>query len=85
MIIYRYIYIILYIITLLCIFIYIYISLHIIILLSIFLYHCATSPAVSESIPGGVTLGIFSVATDGTMCPGATQPLKLSTRDFPWG
>ena len=28
------------------------------------------------------SLGIFSVATDGT---GSTQPLKMSTRNFSWG
>jgi hypothetical protein len=27
-----------------------------------------------------VTLGIFSVASDNSMCPGSTQPLKMSTR-----
>jgi hypothetical protein len=44
------------------------------------LKHCAVSPKVSGSIPGGVTLGISSVATDGTMCLGSTQRLKVSTR-----
>ena len=29
-----------------------------------------------------VSLGIFSVATDRTMCLGSSQPLKMSTRDF---
>jgi hypothetical protein len=27
-----------------------------------------------------VSLGIFSVASDNSMCPGSTQPLKMSTR-----
>jgi hypothetical protein len=27
-----------------------------------------------------VSLGIFSVASDNSMCPGSTQPLKTSTR-----
>jgi hypothetical protein len=27
-----------------------------------------------------VSLGIFSVASDKSMCPGLTQPLKMSTR-----
>jgi hypothetical protein len=43
------------------------------------LYHCATSRKVPGSIPGGVT-GDFSVASDNSMCPGSTQPLKMSTR-----
>jgi hypothetical protein len=34
------------------------------------LRHCTTSRTVSGSIPCGVTLGIISVATDGTMYPG---------------
>jgi hypothetical protein len=27
-----------------------------------------------------VSLGIFYVASDNSMCPGSTQPLKMSTR-----
>jgi hypothetical protein len=29
-----------------------------------------------------VSLGTFSVASDNSMCPGSTQPLKMSTRIF---
>jgi hypothetical protein len=29
--------------------------------------------------PPVVSLGIFSVASDNSMCPGSTQPLKMST------
>jgi hypothetical protein len=29
-----------------------------------------------------VSLGIFSEASDKPMCPGSTQPLKMSTRIF---
>ena len=29
-----------------------------------------------------VSLGIFSEASDKSMCPGSTQPLKMSTRIF---
>ena len=32
-----------------------------------------------------VSLGLFSEATDATMCPGSTQPLKMSTRKTPGG
>jgi hypothetical protein len=32
-----------------------------------------------------VSLGIFSVATDGTMCPGVDSSSKMSTRDFSSG
>ena len=32
-----------------------------------------------------VLLGIFSVATDGTMCPGVDSASKMSTRDLSWG
>jgi hypothetical protein len=46
------------------------------------LRHCATSLKVSESIPGGVTLGIFSVATDGTMCPGIDSASKNEYQDI---
>jgi hypothetical protein len=45
---------------------------------------CSTAPLVGRSrdrFPV-VSLGIFSVAADRTMCPGVTQPLKMSTRDF---
>jgi hypothetical protein len=47
----------------------------------------ATSRKVSGSIPGCVTVGIFSVATDGTMCPGVDSASKkiISTRGFPVG
>jgi hypothetical protein len=31
---------------------------------------------ILKKIPGGVTLGIFSVATDGTMCPGVDSASK---------
>jgi hypothetical protein len=30
--------------------------------------------------PGGVTGNFFSVESDNSMCPGSTQPLKMSTR-----
>jgi hypothetical protein len=39
----------------------------------------ATSRKVPGSIPGGVT-GDFFVESDNSMCPGSTQPLKMSTR-----
>jgi hypothetical protein len=42
-------------------------------------FHCANSRTVSGSNPGGVTPGIFSVATDGTMCP------KNEYQGFPLG
>jgi hypothetical protein len=44
--------------------------------------HCVTSRTVSGSIPGGVTLGIFPVATDGTMCPGVDSPSKNEYQGF---
>jgi hypothetical protein len=47
--------------------------------------HCATSRTVSGSIPGGVTLGIFSVATDGTMCHGVDSASKNEYHGFPLG
>jgi hypothetical protein len=37
---------------------------------------------VSGSIPGGVTLGIFSVGTDGTMCPGVDSASKNEYQVF---
>jgi hypothetical protein len=43
------------------------------------LRHYAVSRKVSGSIPVGVT-GDFSVEFDNSMCPGSTQPLKMSTR-----
>jgi hypothetical protein len=46
---------------------------------------CATSRTVSGSIPGGVTLGIFSVATDGTLCPGVDSASKNEYQGFPLG
>jgi hypothetical protein len=49
------------------------------------LCHCATSRKVSGSIPGGVTLGIFSVATDGTICPGVDSASKNEYQGFPLG
>jgi hypothetical protein len=42
---------------------------------------CATSREVPESIPGGVTGEIFSVAPDGTMCPGVDS----ASENFSWG
>jgi hypothetical protein len=39
----------------------------------------------SMAIPGGVTLGIFSVATDGTMCPGVDSASKNEYQGFPLG
>jgi hypothetical protein len=39
----------------------------------------ATSRKVPDRSPV-VSLGIFSVAIDNSMCPGSTQPLKMSTR-----
>jgi hypothetical protein len=42
-------------------------------------------PTVSGSIPGGVTLGIFSVSTDGTMCPGVDSASKNEYQGFPLG
>jgi hypothetical protein len=35
------------------------------------------------SIPGGVTLEIFSVATDGTVCPGVDSESKNEYQGFP--
>jgi len=32
-----------------------------------------------------VSLGIFSLATDGTMCPEVDSASEMSTRDFSWG
>jgi hypothetical protein len=46
------------------------------------LRHCATSRTVSGSILGGVTLGIFSVATDGTMCSGVDSASKNEYQGF---
>jgi hypothetical protein len=46
------------------------------------LRHCATSRKVSGSIPGGVTLGIYLVATDGTMCPGVDSASKDEYQGF---
>jgi hypothetical protein len=37
---------------------------------------------VSGSIPGGVTLGIFYVAIDGTMCPGVDSSSKNEYQGF---
>jgi hypothetical protein len=37
---------------------------------------------VSGSIPGGVTLRIFSVATDGTMCLGVDSVSKNEYQGF---
>jgi hypothetical protein len=42
----------------------------------------ATSQKVSGSIPSGVTLGIFTVATDGTMCPGVDSASKNEYQGF---
>jgi hypothetical protein len=42
----------------------------------------ATSRMVSESIPGGVTLGIFFVATEGTMCPAVDSASKNECQGF---
>jgi hypothetical protein len=49
------------------------------------LRHCAASRTVSGSIPGVVTLGIFSVAIDGTMCPGVDSASKNEYQGFPLG
>jgi hypothetical protein len=43
----------------------------------------ATGRKVSGSIPGDVKLGIFSVATDGTMCPGVDSASKNEYQGFP--
>jgi hypothetical protein len=43
------------------------------------LKHYATSRKVPGSTPDGVTGEMF-VASDNFMCPGSTQPLKMSTR-----
>jgi hypothetical protein len=40
---------------------------------------------VSGSIPSGVTLRIFSVATDGTMCPGVNSSSKNGSQGFSLG
>ena len=45
------------------------------------LRHSATSRTVSGSIPGGVA-GDFSVATDGTMCPGVDSASKTEYQGF---
>jgi hypothetical protein len=42
-----------------------------------------TSRKVPGWIPGGVT-AFFSVASDNSMCPQSTQPLKMSTRILLW-
>jgi hypothetical protein len=42
------------------------------------LRRCAFSRKVPGSIPGGVTGDFFSVATDGTMCPGVDSVLGIS-------
>jgi hypothetical protein len=44
-----------------------------------------TSRTVSGSIPVGVTLGIFSVATDRTMCPGVDSASKNEYQVIPLG
>jgi hypothetical protein len=31
-----------------------------------------------------VSLGIFSVASENSMCPGSTHPLKMNTRLLLW-
>jgi hypothetical protein len=49
------------------------------------LRHCATNRTVSGSIPGGATLGIFSVATDGTMRPGVDSASKNEYQGIPLG
>jgi hypothetical protein len=41
-----------------------------------------TSRTVSGSIPGVVTLGISSVTTDGTMCPGVDSASKNEYQGF---
>jgi hypothetical protein len=45
----------------------------------------ATSRTVSKSIPSGVTLGNFSIATDGTMCPGVDSTSKNVYQGFHLG
>jgi hypothetical protein len=44
--------------------------------------HCATSRTVSGSIPSGVTLGVFSVGTDRTMCPEVDSASKNEYQGF---
>jgi hypothetical protein len=40
---------------------------------------------VSGSIPGGATLGIFSIATDGTMYPGIDSASQNEYQGIPLG
>jgi hypothetical protein len=47
--------------------------------------NCHITSTVLGSIPGGVTLGIFSVATDGTMCPGVNSASKNEYQGIPLG
>jgi hypothetical protein len=47
--------------------------------------HCATSRTVSASIPGGIILENFSVATEGTMCPGVDSASKNEYQEVPLG
>jgi hypothetical protein len=48
------------------------------------LRRCATSRRVSGSIPSGVA-GDFSVATDGTMCPGVDSASRNEYQGNSWG
>jgi hypothetical protein len=49
---------------------------------SVGLRRCATNQTISGSIHRGVTLGIFSIATDGTMCPGVDSASKNEYQGF---
>jgi hypothetical protein len=49
------------------------------------LRHCSSCRTVLGSIPGGVTLGNFSVATEGTMCRGVDSASKNEYQGFPLG
>jgi hypothetical protein len=48
------------------------------------LRHCATSQRVPGSIPGR-HWEFFSDASDKSMCPGSTQPLRNEYQDIPGG
>jgi hypothetical protein len=48
-------------------------------------FYCISFWRPSSELPGGVTLQIFSVATDGTMCPGVDSASKNEYQDIPLG